>query len=297
MTVSVDERTGAITVPGTEITTAWVEVTPELAAEWLKSNTKNRHIRAKHLSRLEKDMLTGKFVITHQGVAICEDGTLIDGQHRLQSIVETGKTQWLLVTQGLPMEAQQFVDNGARRAPADLGPLKEGGYGAMKAAAVKLLLIIEDLEHKVSPGTITGLSGEYTYGDLVQGYVRYEDMIEKHLDLARAAAKDLTGKVGSSQLLAAAVYYHESGTEFLGGVATGANLASDDPRLALRRFRGLGRVQTPIAAFVALKAIRSFHFDRSLSVIKYRWAEEMDLTKPPENSKPVGSNGKKAVDE
>jgi hypothetical protein len=161
---------------------------------------------------------------------------------------------------------------------------------------VKLLLITEDLEHKVSPSEITKMSNEYTYGDLVQGFVRYEDQIEKHLDLARAAAKDLTGKVGASQLLASAVYYAESGTEWLAGVATGANLSTDDPRLALRRFRGLGRVQTPIAAFVSLKSIRAFHYGRGLSVIKYRWDEKMDLTVPPEGSKPIGKNGKGASD-
>jgi hypothetical protein len=292
MTVSVDERTGAIVVPGTTISTEWIEVTPKLAAQWLKANTKNRHVRPKHLKRLEKDMLGGKFVITHQGVAICEDGTLIDGQHRLASIVETKTSQWLLVTQGLPMEAQQFVDNGARRAPADLGPLKENGYGAMKAAAIKLLLTIEDLEHKVSPTEIQQMASEYTYGDLVQGYVRYEEMLDKHLDLARAAAKDMTGRVGASQLLASAVYYPESATDFLSGVATGANLDQGDARLALRKFRGTGRVQTPVSAFAALKAARYFYYERPLTVVRWRWNEQMDLAKKPQESKPWGGNKK-----
>lgn len=294
MTVSVDERTG-ITVPGTPITSEWIAVTPELAAEWLKSNTKNRHLRPRHLKRLEKDMAGDKFVVTHQGVAICEDGTLIDGQHRLAAIVDTGKTQWLLVTTGLPMAAQQFVDNGARRQPSDLGPLKEGGYGAMKAATLKLLLTVEELDYKISPTAISSMSHDFTYGDLVQAHVRYEDALEKYLDLARAAARQLTGRVGSSQLLAVAVYYPESANEFLSGLSSGANLGPTDPRLALLKFRGPGRVQTPIAGFVAFKAARYFYYDKPFSVLRYRWNEEMNLNKAPSDPKPW--SGKKAQKE
>ena len=295
MTALTDERTG-IAVPGTSITSQWVEVTPEMATEWLDKNTKNRHVRHLHLGRLKKDMENGKFVITHQGVAICEDGTLIDGQHRLYAIKDTGKSQWMLVTTGLPMDAQQFVDNGARRLAADMGPLKEGGYGAMKAAVVKLLLSIEDMDQVISPRGISIAANDYTYGDLVAGYARYEDLIEKHLDLARAAAKDFKGRVGASQFLAAAVYYNESATEFLSGVATGANLDSDDPRLAIRRFQGPGRVQVPVAAFVAFKAARYFHYGKSLSVIRYRYDEKMPLQKAPQDSQPWGGKKKKNVD-
>lgn len=291
MTALTEERTG-IVVPGTPIASQWMEVTAEQASEWLEKNTKNRHVRDRHLARLKKDMTNDKFVVTHQGVAICEDGTLIDGQHRLKAIVDTGKPQWLLVTTGLPMEAQQFVDNGARRQPADMGPLKEGGYGAMKAAAVKLLLSIEDLDHTISPRDISNAANDYTYGDLVAGYTRYEDLIEKHLDLARAAARDFKGRVGASQFLAAGVYYHESAAEFLSGVASGANLDSNDARLAIRRYQGPGRVQVPVASFVAFKAARYFHYNKSLSVIRYRFDEKMNLLKAPQDSKPWGG-GKK----
>lgn len=292
MTALVDERTG-IVVPGTNITSEWVEVTPDMAAQWLENNTKNRHVKDKHLNRLKKDMEHNRFVITHQGVAICEDGTLIDGQHRLLSIKDTGKPQWMLVTQGLPMEAQQYVDNGARRLAADMGPLKEGGYGAMKAAVVKLLLTIEDADHSLSPQIVSNLANDYTYGDLIVGYHRYEDLIEKHLDLSRMAAKDLKGRVGASQLLAAAVYYNDKGAEFLSGVASGANLGPNDPRLALRKFQGPGRVQVPVAAFAAFKAARYFNFDVPLSVIRYRWAEKMPLLDKPRPGGPWGGKGKK----
>lgn len=287
MTATIAERTGT-EVPGTSITSLWMEVTPAKAEEWLKDNDKNRHLKTKHLDRLKKDMQREMFVITHQGVAICEDGTLIDGQHRLMAIKETRKSQWMLVTLGLPMEAQQYVDNGSRRQPGDLGPLKEGGYGAMKAAATKILLSIEEMDDKISPASISTMSNNFTYGDLVSGYVRYEDLIEKNIDLARAAGKPLVGKVGGSQLLAAAVYYPEGGAEFLTGLATGANLRVGDPRLALLKFRGPGRVQVPVSSFVAFKAARYFHFNKELSVIRYRWNEQIPLLKKPVESGPWG---------
>lgn len=63
-----------------------VKVTPRLAREWLKHNTKNRPIRPSHVETLRASFERGEYVMTHQGVAFAEDGELIDGQHRLSAI-------------------------------------------------------------------------------------------------------------------------------------------------------------------------------------------------------------------
>lgn len=63
-----------------------VQVTPRLARNWLKGNTRNRPLRPAHVERLRASFERGEYVMTHQGIAFATDGTVADGQHRLTAI-------------------------------------------------------------------------------------------------------------------------------------------------------------------------------------------------------------------
>lgn len=74
-----------------KIVTKTETITPEKAAELLKSkNDENRPIRKRSVDRLAAEMRTGKWTLTHQGIAFGADGSLMDGQHRLAACVESG---------------------------------------------------------------------------------------------------------------------------------------------------------------------------------------------------------------
>ncbi len=68
-----------------------VMITPAFAAELLNKNTENRPMSRHKVAKWVDQMETGKWKLTHQGVAISDAGVLLDGQHRLQAIVEYGK--------------------------------------------------------------------------------------------------------------------------------------------------------------------------------------------------------------
>ncbi len=99
---------------------ALVLVTPELAAEWLDKNLKNRKSNFKtersYSSQMEMDM----WFLTHQGVAFDENGILQDGQHRLKAIVTSGKPQFTFVFNNLPEENFTILDTGKSRRAADV---------------------------------------------------------------------------------------------------------------------------------------------------------------------------------
>jgi hypothetical protein len=70
-----------------------VTVTPGIADEWLKKNNpKNRSIGRNHVARLTADMKAGRWHLTHQGIAFDADGQLVDGQHRLTAVMQSGAT-------------------------------------------------------------------------------------------------------------------------------------------------------------------------------------------------------------
>lgn len=91
----------------------WEEVTPAVAAQMLKGNTRNRKPRS--WVRFADDLRNGRWVQNGATIAIADDGTLIDGQNRLLAVVDTGIPITTLVVRGLPMEAQDTTDGGDPR--------------------------------------------------------------------------------------------------------------------------------------------------------------------------------------
>ncbi len=102
------------------ITFAWELIGPAKAKEYLEKNfDRNRFVRAGWKSALADAMAKGEFLPTHQGIAFDDEGHLIDGQHRLEAIVESGASCWLLVARNLPLETVLAMDLHAKRKPND----------------------------------------------------------------------------------------------------------------------------------------------------------------------------------
>jgi hypothetical protein len=88
-------------------------ITPEIATDMLMDNKSNRAIRRLVVKAYAKDMANGEWRITHQGIAINEKGNVVDGQHRLLAVIESGCS--------VPMFVTTYKGNvGALLAPIDL---------------------------------------------------------------------------------------------------------------------------------------------------------------------------------
>lgn len=97
-----------------------VNVTPQMAADWLKFNTSNRPLRRTVVNGLKVALTRGEYIPSHQGIAFSEDGTLLDGQHRLTAISELRDGAFpMLVTWGVSREAFKVMDIGVKRTAAD----------------------------------------------------------------------------------------------------------------------------------------------------------------------------------
>lgn len=126
------------------ISTKWELITPEVAKQYLETNTNNRQVRSTHVRTLASDMTSGTYHVTHQGIAFHEDGSLCDGQHRLLAVVESEVHVWMLVTRGLPRIAQSAIDDHARRTASDALRLGLGLEIDRHAVAIIRLLVSVD---------------------------------------------------------------------------------------------------------------------------------------------------------
>lgn len=84
--------------------------TPESAAEILSRNTRNRTPNERHAAALAAAMLAGLWQFSPQTISIGEDGSLIDGQHRLMALVRAGMTLQFVVARNVPCRTRDVVD-------------------------------------------------------------------------------------------------------------------------------------------------------------------------------------------
>lgn len=94
-------------------------ITPAVAEQMLKANVHNRDVRKRHVSMLAAAMQRGEWVENGDSIKFSKDGTLLDGQHRLMAVVESGIPITAPVVRDLEGNAQLTMDTGAKRKFAD----------------------------------------------------------------------------------------------------------------------------------------------------------------------------------
>lgn len=92
------------------------EVTPELAERYLASRPPDqRPMSRANVDSLARDMAGGKWRVTHQGVAFDRAGRLVDGQHRMAAVAQSGVTVRMMVTRGTDYGYAAPIDQGYQR--------------------------------------------------------------------------------------------------------------------------------------------------------------------------------------
>lgn len=246
-----------------------IDVTPTMADGLLKANTRNRNLTPKVVSTYARDMLRGHWAANGEAIKVAEDGTVLDGQHRLAAIVQSGVTleDMLLVTE-LPAWTQDTMDSGRKRTTADV--FKISGLGN-----VNVLASVARRAWMWDRGNYQFKNSETpTTADL-------KEMLEIYPSLLRSA--EIGARTNSTfrpaNATATGIAHHlfhqiqeEATAEFFAQVATGAKLDTGDPVMTLRdRLIREHAAPHPITATHSLalfiRAWNAFREDRKLSVI------------------------------
>lgn len=113
-----------------------VLITPEIAARWLSNNSGNRRITPSRVSALASEMSSGRWILTGQAVQLDSTGRLIDGQHRLSAVVQSGVSVQMLVANGVDRSAQVVIDTGKTRSFSDVLTMNGIGNSDTRMPAV-----------------------------------------------------------------------------------------------------------------------------------------------------------------
>ena len=96
------------------------DISPQMAHEYLSKSAGNRHLNSDHVLALAVAMEQGKWDDSASEVVFDEDGSMIDGHHRLHAIVAFGKPVRMLVKRGVSKSARGLIDTGRPRTVRDL---------------------------------------------------------------------------------------------------------------------------------------------------------------------------------
>lgn len=231
---------------GDGITVGLVNVTPEVAKNWLQHNSRNRLKSTATADRYDRDMAGDRWPFTGDPVRFSDKLKMLDGQHRCVAITKSGKAQQLLVVSGLPTKTQKYMDAGRKRNAGQSLSIDDTPHSTAVASLVRLSLRWNPDQHwSAEHGTV--LFGEFQVSD-----AEILEFIERHPEVHEAArqgsavAHEVPGArasvIGAAFLRASTL---EEGIFSAAGwfmrLRTGAGLSLGDPVLALRN--GMMRVR------------------------------------------------------
>lgn len=264
-------------------------VTPEMARQWLQANSNNRRIRKTLIARLKADIESGNWQMTHQPIALAEDGQLIDGQHRLSAIVAAGIAVPLTVATNCAKETFAVIDSGVKRTAADSLHVEGIKNANVLSAAIRYYLCYRHLPGLVWTGQNIAV---FSTSQIAKEYSSCKDLWDRNATRGCKAYSRfrLLSKPASACLF---VLMEEAGytvaqiEAFADDLSTGAMLAMGDPVFALRSSLTAGnstsatcKVQGTLAAY-----IKAFNYRREgvhLKLFKWPSVPPMPSIVPPD---------------
>lgn len=216
-----------------EVKVEILDVTPEMAGEWLRRNNHNRRFRAGVANKYARDMQHGLWIFNGEPIQIDWNGNIQNGQHRLTAVEKSMTTQKFLVVSNLPPEAQETMDSGAKRTPGDVLGLRGYRDGRTLASISRLALQVE-----LSP-TVARDTRNWTTGEITNRIERDPYMIKVAEEILPTIPRPVTLMLTKS-VLGYAMYRlgqlnEDAAREFFLRLGTLANLDEDSPILALNR--------------------------------------------------------------
>ena len=214
-------------------------VGPELAFEYLETMVRNRRVSENLVHDLVAAIKGGQWQLTGDTIKFNQAGELVDGQHRLWAIINSGIEVELLVARGVEDGAQTCMDKGKKRSAADDVYLFSSPVNA-KLRSTIAGLICNWTRYGLTwyPGGSSGKAPKPTSDDVLATIDKYNEDIARAIEATTGG--DLKMFAGPRSLWAFlyVLFYRQDplrSEKFYDALISGEGLHRGDPRLALRR--------------------------------------------------------------
>jgi len=214
-------------------------ITPDMAQKLLDTRADNRRLQPSTVTLYARDMREDRWMPNGATIVIDAEGKLIDGQHRMASVVVAQKPVQFLVVRNIDTEAFSTIDTGKVRSTADVMTINHVPNANNVAAAARMALTY------ISYPNAQMIRGNNTKAEIIRFALDHPSLVPMTQRVARASK---VGKLLSVSGMAAILFladcedkFTDEIDEFLSGLGSGDMLAHGDPRLTLREW-GMGRL-------------------------------------------------------
>ena len=251
-------------------------VTPAMAMLWLQKNTHNRPMSLRIVKRYTDDMRNARWKTNGDSIRF-SGHRLLDGQKRLQAIINSGVSQTFVIIQELDDDVFDTLDGGERRSAADtLAVLGEKNYATLSAAVV----IVE--RYYTSQMTVARRS--VPNWRIVELLDKYPDLRESvNIVCATKKCRLITPSLESAMHFVFSRFDKVAADTFMTDVKTGSNLVPGDSVLCLRErlINNLSSKSKLNQEYIAALMIKAWNHRRDGIQIKYlRYRESGPGTEP-----------------
>jgi hypothetical protein len=255
------------------------------AAAILESNTANRNLSQSRVAILSRKMLAGEWLFTGQAhVIISSEGVLLNGQHTLWAVVETGIVIETIVVTGVDPAAFAKIDIGWKRTVGNILSAEGALNGNVLGAIIRNTVMYDTL-------TLNERGWYYQNAMDADEVVPMLNADAENLSAAASFAKTLNtrarttgmtlppGVTGTFYYLAVRQGHDPANVDsFANRVASDTGHFADDPALSLRRWTiihknsmGMDRTLSTLSAWT--KCFLAAERGAKMSKI-YAWTRE-----------------------
>jgi hypothetical protein len=206
---------------------------PKDAAELLKRNINNRDIRPQNLNKIITDIQNGDYLFNGSSIVLSNKGVVLDAQHRLLAVVESGMSIVTVIVTGVEGAAQKDMDSGKIRTLKE-NLTRDGELYPGHLAAV--LFGLQSWERgERSTDASKGLTTNSTCMAFLAEHPEVRDLTRESSRVA-ALVQGLSGKQVAQLMWAFDKHSAADREDFFEKLITGAGLLANNPILALRNF-------------------------------------------------------------
>lgn len=241
-----------------------VRISPAVATEWLETRGDNRKVMQSVVDTYARDMKEERWLFNGAPIQFDEEGKLLNGQHRLWAVIESGCTIEAIIQWGIPRAAQATIDAGAKWQSKDILYMMGEKNTALLQATLKWI-------YRDETGRILSAGGVSNSKTL--------EILERHPNVRRSVDFMSSLKPPLYPSVSAFLHYKISAADpekadiFFKRLTDGVELSETNPVYRLRERLGWGgkeRIQQVDAMALAIIAWNAYRAGRSIQALIWR---------------------------
>lgn len=207
----------------------------EEATDILSKNTKNRRITRANVDFIKDEMINGRFMMNGATIVIAEDGTLLDGQHRLTALIEVGMRFDFIFVLNADKESFKTIDTGKNRCSADILSIEGVKNSHNVASAIRKIMDEFRTKRKLSKNGTVKISNTEIFQYYLQNKYEIEESVDLCMSLYNNEIKVITPSAAAALLILFSRENKQKAKSFIRELFKGEKEFESNAALTLRK--------------------------------------------------------------